>query len=230
VDLCHTAAVRVGWLLAPVAFAACGPSPEFTADTTPTADTFRLPWQSDAAITLTQDCDDSCCDDHVGQDRFAWDWASGDGFGVVAARAGTVTHLKINSAVGCDASACVDDANVLVIDHGDGTQSTYLHLAGDSLASGVACGAKVERGQLLATAGSTGWSTGPHLHFQVSAVHAGAPTCECGADGTGCAATAVPWKSFWVTSTFPTVPAKFDEWPDAAQCANRRIDMPAVND
>ena len=215
--------MRFGWLIVAL-LAACG-APDAPADA-PSPDTFRLPWRPETTVVLTQDCNDACCDDHVGIDEYAWDWANGDAFAVVAARGGTVTHLKINSTTGCDTSACVDDANVIVIDHGDGTQSTYLHLAGDSLASGVACGATVERGQLLATVGTTGWSTGVHLHFQVSAVHTGATTCECGPDGRGCAATTVPWPSFWVTSAFPTVPAAFDEWPDASQCANRRITMP----
>ena len=191
------------------------------------ADSFRLPWRPGVAMQLTQDCDDSCCSDHVGNDEYAYDWGNGGSFTVVAARGGTITHLKIDSTTGCGSVSCVNDANILVIDHGDGTQSTYLHLQGGSLAPGVACGAQVTRGQALATSGTTGWSTGVHLHFQVSKVHPGVATCECGADGTGCAASTVPWASFWVTATYPTVPVQFDEWPDAAQCANRRIAMPA---
>ncbi len=192
----------------------------------PVPDTYRLPWQPGVTMQLTQDCDDTCCDDHVGSDRYAYDWARGGGFTVVAARAGTVTHLKINSTTGCGEAGCVDDANVLVIDHGDGTIATYMHLEGGSLAPGVACGETVARGQPLARAGTTGWSTGIHLHFQVAEVHAGAPSCECGADGTGCAATSVPWSSFWVTAAAPTVPVTFDEWPSATACADRRIAMP----
>ena len=188
---------------------------------------YRLPWQPGVAMQLTQDCNDSCCSDHVGTDEYAYDWANGGAFTVVAARGGTITHLKINSTTGCGASGCVNDANVLVIDHGDGTQATYLHLQGNSIEPGVACGATVTRGQPLARSGTTGWSTGIHLHFQVSEVHAGAATCECGADGKACSATTVPWNSFWVTQADPSVAVQFDEWPDAAQCGNRRIAMPA---
>jgi hypothetical protein len=192
---------------------------------TPTG--FRLPWRPGVTMQLTQDCNDSCCNDHVGSDAFAYDWANGGSFDVVAARGGTITHLKINSTTGCGTSGCVNDANILVIDHGDGTQSTYLHLAGDSLATGIACGATVQRGATLATSGTTGWSTGIHLHFQVGMVHPGEPTCECGSDGRGCDPATVPWASFWPTSSLPTVPIAFDEWPDAASCADRRITMPA---
>lgn len=197
------------------------------ADAPPPA-TFRLPWQPGVTMYLTQDCNDSCCGDHVGTDEYAYDWGTSTGaFTVVAARGGTITHLKIDSTTGCADSTCANDANILVIDHGDGTQSTYLHLQGMSLASGVACGATVARGQPLATAGTTGWSTGIHLHFQVSKVHAGAATCECGADGQACNAGTVPWGSFWVSATYPTVPIAFDEWPDSASCGDRRITMPA---
>jgi hypothetical protein len=188
---------------------------------------YRFPWPAGTSMQLTQDCNDACCGDHVGSDKHAWDFANGGAFNVVAARAGTVTHLKINSNSGCGSSACVNDANFIVIDHGDGTQSTYLHLAGFTLGAGVTCGASVQRGQRLATAGSTGWSTGTHLHYEVSKVHAGAPTCECGSTGQGCAASSVPWSNFWSSATYPTVAITFTEWAQASQCGNRRMVLPA---
>ena len=188
---------------------------------------YRLPWRPGVAMQLTQDCDDTCCRDHVGADAYAYDWANGGAFTVVAARGGTITHLKISSTLGCGTSACVNDANYLVIDHGDGTQATYLHLAGATLAPGIACGQAVARGQALATSGTTGWATGVHLHFQVSRVHPGVATCECGADGSGCAATTADWAAFWVSGAYPTVPVQFEAWPDAPRCADRRIAMPA---
>lgn len=189
--------------------------------------TLRLPWKAGTTMQLTQDCNDACCADHIGNDRYAWDFANGTAFQVVAARGGTVTHAKINSTKGCGTSTCADDANFIVVDHGDGTQATYLHLQGGSLGAGVVCGGTVTRGQVLATAGTTGWSTGVHLHFQVSGVHVGAKTCECGAAGTGCAANTVPWANFWVNATYPSTTTRFDEWTTASQCANRRMTMPA---
>jgi murein DD-endopeptidase MepM/ murein hydrolase activator NlpD len=190
--------------------------------------TYRLPWRAGVDMYLTQDCSDSCCEDHVGIDEHAWDFASGAGaFEIIAARGGTVTHLKMSSSDGCGDESCLDDANVLVIDHGDGTQSTYLHLQRGSLAAGVTCGAHVAQGQPLAIAGSTGWATGVHLHFEVSLVHPGAATCECGADGMACEAATVPWRSFWPSALYPTVPVAFEEWADASSCADRRIAMPA---
>ncbi len=190
------------------------------------SESYRLPWQPGITMRLTQDCNDSCCGDHVGTDKYAYDWANGGAFTIVAARGGTISHLKINSTSGCGTSGCVNQANYLVIDHGDGTQSTYLHLEGNSLAAGISCGATVQRGQPLARAGTTGWSTGIHLHFQVSGVHAGAATCECGADGRGCNPATVMWSSFWVSATYPSTATPFDEWPEAPMCADRRIVMP----
>ena len=61
----------------------------------------------------------------------------------------------------------------------------------------------------------------------MNGAHPGVTTCECGADGQGCAATSVPWSKFWVTG-FPTIPISFVEWPAASQCAARRIPMPSA--
>ena len=54
--------------------------------------------------------------------------------------------------------------NLLVIDHGNGWQTAYAHLS----AIGVGCGQSVTRGIMVAGVGSTGNSTGSHLHFEMS--------------------------------------------------------------
>lgn len=53
--------------------------------------------------------------------------------------------------------------NLVVIDHGNGWQSVYAHL--DSWS--VQCGESVTQGAQIGSAGSTGRSTGPHLHFEL---------------------------------------------------------------
>ena len=122
-------------------------------------------------MELTQDCNDSFYADHIGSGKNAWDFANGTHFAVSAARGGIVTHVKMSSHSGCETRGVRRLANYVVVDHGDGTASIYLHLEGDSLDPDVRCGQPVRPGQKLANAGSTGWSTGPHLHFQVNMVH-----------------------------------------------------------
>src|SRR5947207_7027020 len=90
------------------------------------AQTYHLPWPAGQGVYVTQDCNDSCCGDHVGYNAYAWDFAVQGPFEVRAPRAGTVVHVKMSSHTGGGADA-VDAANYLVIDHGDGTASVMLH-------------------------------------------------------------------------------------------------------
>ena len=72
---------------------------------------------------------------------------------IVAANDGTVLRAGYNSGYG----------NRIYIDHGGGIVTVYAH--NSKLL--VKAGDKVKRGQTIAKAGSTGRSTGPHLHFEV---------------------------------------------------------------
>ena len=51
----------------------------------------------------------------------------------------------------------------LIIDHGNDTKSLYGHLS----RLNVGADQKVERGQVIASSGNTGRSTGPHLHYEI---------------------------------------------------------------
>jgi murein DD-endopeptidase MepM/ murein hydrolase activator NlpD len=54
---------------------------------------------------------------------------------------------------------------MLVIDHGNGFRTLYAHMYPEDVK--VRVGQKVSKGQVIALVGSNGWSTGPHLHFEV---------------------------------------------------------------
>jgi murein DD-endopeptidase MepM/ murein hydrolase activator NlpD len=56
--------------------------------------------------------------------------------------------------------------NMVVIDHGNGWQTLYAHLRDTGVLS--KCGESVVQGQLIGWAGSTGNSSGPHLHFELN--------------------------------------------------------------
>lgn len=72
---------------------------------------------------------------------------------IYAAASGTVWIAGYSSSAG----------NWVVIDHGGGVLSVYMHAS----ALYVSSGQYVSAGQSIAAVGSTGWSTGPHLHFGV---------------------------------------------------------------
>jgi len=81
------------------------------------------------------------------------DLAAPSGTPIKATRSGTVTAATYNSSSGYYVS----------VNHGDGFSSSYLHMTHFI----VSVGQRVEQGQVIGYVGSTGWSTGPHLHFSI---------------------------------------------------------------
>ena len=76
------------------------------------------------------------------------------GKSILAAESGTVTRV-VNGSYGY--------GKYLIINHGDGSSTLYAHASKIYVTEGQ----KVQRGEAVAAVGNTGWSTGPHLHFEV---------------------------------------------------------------
>lgn len=81
------------------------------------------------------------------------DIAAPNGTNIVAAGGGTVSFAGWRGGYG----------NTVIIDHGGGFQTLYAHAS----ALLVKAGQRMTQGQAIARVGSTGQSTGPHLHFEV---------------------------------------------------------------
>lgn len=81
------------------------------------------------------------------------DFAAPSGTPILAAYGGTVVGAAYNSSMG----------NYVMINHGDGLYTIYMHAS----ALYVSQGQTVSKGEQIAAVGSTGRSTGPHLHFSV---------------------------------------------------------------
>ena len=55
--------------------------------------------------------------------------------------------------------------NHIIINHNNGYYTVYAHMSG--FAKGLSVGSTVSRGQVIGYVGSSGWATGPHLHYEI---------------------------------------------------------------
>lgn len=85
--------------------------------------------------------------------HYGVDLAAGMNTEIYATKSGTVTGATYGEANGY----------YVTINHGDGYSSIYAHMTNYV----VSVGDSVKQGQLIGYVGTTGWSTGPHLHFEI---------------------------------------------------------------
>jgi murein DD-endopeptidase MepM/ murein hydrolase activator NlpD len=125
---------------------------------------YHLPWAPGQARRVDQGNNGQVS--HRG--RYAWDFPMPIGTPVLAVAAGRVIYVRdaIPNNLGRSHSADpTTESNVVQIDHGDGYVSVYAHL--DRNGVWVCPGQRVARGQCIARSGNSGYSSGPHLHYEV---------------------------------------------------------------
>jgi len=127
-----------------------------------TKNRYALPYRKGALIKAVSDPRA-----HFAHFQHAIDFVLPEGTEILAAEAGTVVKVKVDSHEG-GANPKYNDIkylNFLILKHANGEYSQYSHLKYEGVL--VKVGDKVQKGQPIAISGNTGFSTAPHLHFQV---------------------------------------------------------------
>ena len=113
-----------------------------------------MQWPVPSSYRVTSNYGPRICPFHGRELHPGIDIGAPSGSSIVAAGAG-----KVISAGGLGTYG-----NVVMIDHGNGVVTLYAHQQSGGIRVGV--GQRVKKGQRIGTVGSTGNSTGPHLHFE----------------------------------------------------------------
>lgn len=97
--------------------------------------------------------------------HYGVDIALSQGTPIYATKDGEVTYVEKNITAinNCDYSY----GNYVIIDHGDGLSTLYGHMKYGSIPDSISIGSSVSQGDEIGRIGSTGCSTGYHLHYEV---------------------------------------------------------------
>lgn len=126
---------------------------------------YRLPYKAGTTFSILQGFHGTFS--HRGSNEYAVDFDCPVATPVLAARPGTI----VASNAAAQGSGTTPDfleyrrTNFVLVLHDDGTLGEYMHLAPSGVK--VQVGQHVDRGDELALSGNTGFSSTPHLHFQV---------------------------------------------------------------
>jgi len=126
---------------------------------------YALPYPSGLTFSVLQGFHGAFS--HRGSNEFAVDFNCPVATQVIAARPGRVVAINASAQGSGTTPEYLDDrrANFVLVLHDDGTLGEYMHLAPSGVR--VKPGQRVERRQPLGLSGNTGFSSTPHLHFQV---------------------------------------------------------------
>lgn len=129
------------------------------------ADGFALPFPCGTTVLVTQG--HNTRQSHRDKGAWAWDFSVPRGSLLVAMAEGRVVAASgdVGPEDPCFAGGgeeCAHRTNFVLVEHGDGTDTLYLHLDLPL----VEPGDHVRQGDELGLSGSTGWSSGPHAHVQ----------------------------------------------------------------
>jgi murein DD-endopeptidase MepM/ murein hydrolase activator NlpD len=104
---------------------------------------------------------------HQGSNHYAVDFDAPEGTPILAARGGLVVAAYAGATGNGASPEWLDYTrmNFILVRHDDGTLGEYLHLLTGGVR--VRAGARVDRLDFIGLSGNTGYSTQPHLHFQV---------------------------------------------------------------
>ncbi len=102
------------------------------------------------------------------------DIPAADGTAVFATKSGTIVkfynscnHYEVGSLSGCVHNGVYGAGNYVTVRHDDGTWAMYSHMQKNSFPANIYENARVVQGQFLGGIGSSGYSTGSHLHFAI---------------------------------------------------------------
>lgn len=121
---------------------------------------YRLPFEGKARLSQ------GYFGEYSHEDRHALDFSMPEGTSVLAARDGVVIKTEDQYETGGADRSFMDKSNFIMILHEDGTYAFYGHLVHQGVL--VEPGDYVYQGQRIGLSGNTGFSSNPHLHFEVT--------------------------------------------------------------
>ncbi len=126
---------------------------------------YLLPIPPDKKFTISQAfLGEATHSQHV-QSEYAVDFPMPVGTAIHAVRSGVVMDVAADFFEGGTTEEMMEQANYVCVLHDDGTMAVYAHLELETVRYPI--GKRIERGQVLAFSGNTGFSSGPHLHLVI---------------------------------------------------------------